>query len=605
MTTFKTPITATTEATPKTRVVYDFNGKIISLTDPFDLATGFPETLATDRLFIAALQNDESPNRNVRYTIDDLSFLPIVEFWRGLDHRADWIFQMQNPLLGHGGTYTNAFSGVTVGVQGYGLYQFDEPIEQSVTRPGVGVGAANSKPIHDTTKKKFGISSAKFYGNMGVVGTTGGRITLPGLTVPSATQNIFIMDMFFNVTTGDLNPAANQTLISKRPEPTGGSTIDNEFLLYFDGGAGKLRFSFLQTGQTGAFSNTFDIATISAITLDEWHHVAITNRGGSYMNGYFNGNRTGTAGAVTLYPGGSTYSIGGDVLGSNAFMGNVDNLRIIIAASGGATGYEAYYSGSTYPVPTAESDLSDNGEVRYLCTFNGVQGSSLFVTRTPSRAAGKASRWDNDGRLFVRAATAYGTCDGFTASADYGYPHGMSSGAAWVPATIDSTGLTLSSSKQIQEDATDYNFITVLQTPLAGSGGYSGSNNPFVRLFGFTGNSGGNVNFYGPTGATQDYFSIVPAKEVITSLANWVTAYTIGAAIGLTYAMTDVGGTLHSFTRNDTKNLYMDLYGWYNRREQELGDTKALIKAATTSLSTYQKTTSFSDTNDSPPNVFD
>lgn len=599
MTTYQLPITSSSESTPKTRVVYDMNGKIISLTSPNDLATAFIETIATDRLFIANLQNEESPNRNIRYTVDQLLFSPTPNFWQGLDHRADTIIQMQNPWLGTGGLPANLFVGVTTGVAGGGVYAFNEVVEQSIIRPSVTNGAANAKPIYDTTLKKFGVSSAKFYGNVGIPGASGSCISLAGLTVPNATQNILSMDLFFNVSSGNLNPALNHALLAKRPDPVGGSTLDNEFLLYFDGGADKLRFSFLRTGQTGSFSNTIDIATISAITLDTWHHVAITNRGGSYMNGYFNGTLAATAGAVTLYPGGSRYAIGADLQGSNPFTGNIDNLRIIIAASGGTSGYDGYYSGSTYPVPTGTSELLDGGEIKYLFPFDGVQGSSLFVVRTPDRSTGRVSRFDSSGRLYIRKTASFNNNAGFTAGG-YGYPHGLSSGAVHAQSIVTNNLLSLADAKQIEQDRADYTFISLLQTPIEGSGGYSGSSNPFVRLFGFTGNSGGNVNFYGPTGATQDYFSIIPQKEVITQLSNWVNAYTIGAALGLTHTRADVGGTIHHFTRNDTKNLFMDLYGWYDYWERSLVTTKTLIAGATGLSNVYGAGKTFG-TRDTPP----
>lgn len=596
-----TPITPVSESTIKNKVIFDRAGNIITVTDPFLPPSGEIEAIGTKRLFIDTLNQDATPNRSMSANVGDLAIIPQTEFSLGDDWRTEVSLQPQTAYIGVSGASGNPTTGVTSGTTGYGQFQFNEPVRQSNHRPSVFVGVNNTTPRHKVGTYKFGYSSLQFFGNDGVVGASGGCVRLDGITVDNAGTVVYGIELFFNAPAAVLGATGTSVLLAKRPDPALGSTIDNEMLLYFDGAAGLLRFSFLRAGQTGSFSNTLDIYSLASITADQWHHVAVAQRGGQWTNTFFNGAVAGTAGsAVSYHPGGATFSIGADHLGSNPFQGYIDNLRMFTAPTGGATGYQSYWSGTTCPVPTGQSDIDDldtllggtGSYTKYLIKANGISGSNLVTVDTPSYAEGVVGHFNVDGRLTINHATKYGTGDGFTANASWGYAHGLSSGSAYIISSLTTGILGLTLGKEVARATKELAYLTELFDPIEGTGGNTATSNPFQYLFGFTG--GGNTyhsGYFGPTGSTSNYFSYIPSTANLTDLSNFINAYQVNGTYsipGSTMYLADATGTAHAFTKVDMQNLFIDLYRYFATLNYGFGDVANQIQGSTNS-NLYQK----------------
>jgi hypothetical protein len=519
--------------------------------------------------------------------------LPIQEYSTGKDNRIDTRIQLQTKYIGLNGVTGNPLTFSGTGTPGYGMFKFGEEVRQSNVRPTIYKGANSSEPYYNSSVYKFGFSSIYFPGDNGIEGNSGPAIILPGITVQAAGNNLLIFDMFFRPTSHVIGSGEDAVLFAKRPDPITGSTLNNEFALYLDKGSGLMRFSFLRTGQTGPFSNTIDIAPISSITADTWHHVMIVNRGGQFMNSYFNGNIAGTAGAVTLHPGTSNFSIGAYPMGSKPFQGYIDNFRWIIAPTGGSAGLIAYYSGNTVPVPQFQSELNSKGEVRYLIKANGIHGSTFFHVDTPSYAKAKVGVFDIDRSLQLRETIINGTFDGFTFSSSAAYIHGLSSGSAHLIAKLDSNILSLEEIKNITRNKIELQYINSLFEPLAGSSANTGDTNPFQRLFGITGDGNTyHLGFFGPTGATSQSYSVIPSHFIIGSHSHWSEAYLLNGTYsnsGSTIFLADANGSIHYFTKFDVQNLFLDLQRFVNSSNFVLGTTVLGILGATSSNDLYSK----------------
>lgn len=584
------PITSKSESLSKTKVIFDRSGRIIGLTDPWFYPSGLKEAIATDAIFTDDLLNLDDPTNGIFFSVGNFPLLPRTDYFIADDYRTEQRLQLQNRFIGPAGVTGNVFNGATgyVGTAGWGEYFVDEEVQQSTVRPTVFLGSNSTSPLIDTTTKKYGIGSVQFLGINGVSGANSGGITIPSIFATGSTQ-MFVLDAFVNFNSLD----TTQVVVAKRPNPASGAT-NPEYILYWDSAAAQLRFSYRGAGATSINSNI----TIYSGTFatGSWQHVAVAARAGSYIRTYFGGTLAGTAGAVTIGTASTEIALGADIGGANGFAGYLDNFRLII---GSTTTIESYYGGATCFVPTAQSGLDNYNEVRYLFSGNGVQGSNFFTVQTPSYASAFVTGFGSDDLLSIRRGTTYGAIDGISAANSYGYAQGLSSGAAWAISKVMSAGLTLSEVKDIIGNAIEYDFIRKLQESITGDGGVtSPSINPFQRLFGLTGN--GHTGFYGVTGATSTFYSIIPSRENLTYLANFVTAKTNNAVFGSTIFLAESGGTLHSFTPTNVQELFLDLYDFFNRQEGTLGSKKKIVNESS-DLNTINKTTFNTGATQDPP----
>jgi hypothetical protein len=577
MATSKNQISFQSAPGDQTKVIFDRKGNAISLSKTeLGLFSGFSgdyrDTVVPSEIVTtigAAFFAKGSPLANATSTAipESNSYAPSEDF------RVEYDLYLQNSNLGLNGLTSDPRSGSTSGINGHGLYLYDETVEQSDIAPTIVIAGAGG-PDYDTDRKKFGVSSLRCK-------------TEGGFKVPhTALTGGIAMEAWFLFLGG--TPTTGHNIFAKGEDPAvagGGETLEWRYFSSAAGVAGVTEGMYFGLNGVNIFA-----APATALTADYWHHVAvaITPNQATKIKTFFNGTQVGSyTSGVTLYNySNSPISVGTDSTGwSDAlWKGWIDDV-VIKAGGGETTGYMARYTGTTFGVPTASADFDEY--VKYHFTFDGTQSGQLFNVRTANSTFAQIAKAEDTSILRVRKTRNYGSSTGFTTGVSGAYIHGMASGAMYPLSYVVDLGITLSTVQQIEAGEQTNDFLETMQTVISSASGY------FPYLLGTS--SGNSVT--GPArsgisgefglsgGPTYGSFTFIPSKENINYVSTFMSAINanfIPRTSTTTYPVADSEGNMKYFTVPDMMNLFKDLMRIYTGNEGIIGGNNNYIKTSAT-----------------------
>jgi hypothetical protein len=514
-------------------------------------------------------------------------------------------------------------------------------IVQDVTRAiavyNSAIGTLN-RPLHSTTIKKFGPTSAKFTAPGG--GYTGGYIyvtnlskrTQGGFTAPhnniaGGQTHCYAFELFFYPT----SMSSNFTLLQKGP--TGASA---NWKIGYDSSAGFLQFAWQSYGYTLGYNYSQNIVNSAGFTTNAWHHVAVAavkNTGGTgyLLSGYFNGanvfSQSVTFGTMPEVRYNNGIYIGNNSIGSEPFSGYIDSLRVLeqpgTAGIFGPTGYGFLpFGGGTLGVPTL-AGFTRGSSTALVMNFNGQSGSYQFhcespdyvtasVTRTTNLILGGASGASlaDQGEVGTRNVLRY-TIDttGFTTSDPTGFSTNF---GAIVNPYIN---FAPAGSTAFYVHGTDYIFnlysvvdtnpdIDVIRTNyindllydrslelmgfiegISGNKGSSGNvfnstlgKNPFRRLFGASGNS------YGSCGNHNSLYLNPLDMDTMQYIMDNGYLATQGICAS-SYSFVDGKGFTRTVSATDISNLRLDILEHQNNLRTASNTAITNVKSSSTRAS--------------------
>lgn len=512
---------------------------------------------------------------------------------------------------------------------------FASAVKQDITKTQVTYNQLDesTKPVHSSTQKKFGPTSGKFTRSLS--GLTGGSIYVTNIvkrsnaiiTAPhnrigkgnnSTAYSSYGFEMFFYPT----SLSNNFTLMQKGP--TGASA---SWKLGFDSGAGFLQFAWQGKGTTGGYNLSQNIINTAGISLNDWNHVAVSlvregTSGVTYtIKGYFNTTQrfstTGTGNSIPEDTDNGGIYIGNNHLGTEAFSGYIDSLRVFDTdVTGGLLTSYGFY-GNTLGVPTLNG-FTVSSEICFVMNFNGLDDIDAFYAESQDKMVGVVTRisdltFGSSGapttalvadvgirdiyryQYGISGPTGYSDATGF--STGYGplvYPFPVVTGTTAphgydyifdVYSIIDQ-GVTLETFRQNYRYNAMYEAMIESFYLIEGASGNKGSSgnvsksslgtNPFGRLFGSCGG-----NYYG--------ISYNHSALFIDPLDTETLAFILrnGELAGLgicrsTYTFTDALNFNRTVNAEQIYNLRLDILDYFNKLVQTKLDSVSTINAATT-----------------------
>ena len=426
---------------------------------------------------------------------------------------------------GHNIIRLQAVDGVSFGlsadVEGVGVYQFDEQIEQSVYK------VINTGVKHDSSQKKFGSASAYFSG-VPTLGTTG-----PGLSINSSSGFTFdgtskyLSKMSTFVKFSDASPSGEQIIFSKKNDSTGVGAYE----LIKDNSPNAFIFTYSTNDSASSFNKSMTAnLPIAGVTLNDWTHIQIEFgdlEGRMYLNGVLRAVSSLGATEEIFQDAAVPFNIGSRTTGRQGFEGYIDHVQVdfdtttVVGSAGildggpnGATG-TTLAIGATLTVPAFGS--TGNNFTKLLLPMNGIDESTLFVESGYNVTEGVARTYDDDRRVITLSrygltgsATGFNNTQGFLRGQDLGGGNtaGITGNSEATHPILGvelgiTTGLTLSSYQETLVEIENIRFTR--ETNFAGMSGSSGAPGDFAQTFaGFTGGSGG-TNGTGDNAATGPF----------------------------------------------------------------------------------------------------
>ena len=267
---------------------------------------------------------------------------------RFIDARGSWYGWMDDFRISSSARYTTGFTPPTaphVNDDNTLLLLHMDGTDGSTTfiddkgsgRSAVGLSAIGNAQV-DTAQSKFGGASALFDGT--------------GDAVKCGTP---------------LLPATDDWTVEMWVYPTSIVALDYFFAQYTSGSAGRSTFYHTNSGNVGLFINGGpSITTTGTISTSSWQHIAWVRNGSSfkiYINGTEEASATGSPSIQQIN------SVVGaqDSVGSNGFIGNIDEVRISSTAR--------YTTGFTPPTTAFTNDA----DTLLLIHADGTNGSTTFL----------------------------------------------------------------------------------------------------------------------------------------------------------------------------------------------------------------------------------
>lgn len=510
-------------------------------------------------------------------------------------------------------------------------------VKQDVTKAVAVYNLSDSTtiPKHSSTQFKTEGGSCKF--TRSLTGYTGGSIyltnlskrTYGGSTAPHNDIGVgltasWAFEMYFY----PISNANNFTLLQKGP--TGGSA---NWKLSFDSSAGQLQFAWQQYNTTAGYNFTQNIVNSAGMTLNSWHHVAVSlvknGAGVCYqMSGYFNGSSVFTQGvtlsSTTEVRGGHGLHIGNNSAGTESFDGFIDMFRMLESfGTGGIFGTAGYgflpFGGGTLGVPTL-SGFVLNDETAFAMNFNGESDTSEFYAESTDFITGTARRFTNltlgISGISPLTSSEVGVADvvrytvGFTAgSTGLSDPTGFSTNYGAIVAAFappGGTGYTgqhgidhcfalngvYDNAPSLDVLRTNYQNEALQQYGLmglvmiegaSGNRGSSGSplasrfgTNPFRRLF-----SGGAGNCYGGANAYTALFVDPTDQYVMSYIMDNGFLVTQGISLA-SYSFRDGKGITRTISPQEISNLRLDILEFQSKNKEKIDTLIVDVSTAST-----------------------
>ena len=494
-----------------------------------------------------------------------------------------------------------------------------------------------TRPLHSSVQKKFGPTSGKF--TRSGTGYTGGYLYITNLSKTDYTGNSaphnniavngvpsYSIELFFYPTSF----ANNFTLLQKGP--TGASA---NWKLGYDSSAGFLQFAWQSYGSTGGYNYSQNIINTAGMTTNAWQHVAVAlvknGAGVCYqMSGYFNGaNRFSTGVTVGTFPEtryGNGIYVGNNHLGTEAFNGYIDSLRVLESGNTtglfGPSGYGFLpFGGGTLGVPTLQGFTRSRESIAIL-NFNGLDDVSDFFAESLDYFTASVVRvvpltLGDGGYTASTHIAEIGVKDvvrytlGYTGATAYSDPTGFSTGygaivSPFINASTPGTSAAyvhgydyIFNLNSVYDNAPDINVFRVffrndlqydrgldLMTTIEGIAGNRGSSgsiydprsgqNPFYRLF-----SSSAGNCYGVSLAHNSLFLDPLDSNTMQYILD--NGYLVTQGIcSASYNFTDARGISRTITGSEISNLRLDILEYQNKIKTANQTAKTQIATAST-----------------------
>ena len=515
----------------------------------------------------------------------------------GVDPRTEIKLQMQRGDLGTGCT-----AGITAGITGCGTYQWNETVSQNVSLVDTRHRGSSTKPVSDTSTKKFGTSSINFKGLDG--GDTGGILLMndiPGLTLAGPGGHIgggsgasgagvsggysgdVLLQMYFYL---DATPSADRILAMQGSSAAGGT--GNSWKLYYDHSSTSLKFDFNNMGDSPtAWAHSMTV-TAGVPVINKWHHCAIIYKSRWYPSNvsevipYYDNtrNETGLSSGVIneLLRSDQPLSIGGGQSGAFPFDGWIDDFHLQIGPSGGTVCRG--FSGATYVTADVAATMDSYSTVA-LVRGNGSSGCGLFSLDSFEKVSAKVTFWDSGQKILgVRDIKLTGNAvNGF----DYAYGHieGSKGNGHY---QISCTGGTFMSGTQKRDLRQSQVRLAQLEyLGLAGLSGNSGGSGDLKHLYGLHGSVGhGEPKF---VGNDADGFSIRVNKNTmmqVNDMVNYIQCLGGTSGTGGNFLFQDTLGNATSLSAGHVTSLHQDLFVYRNNLRENVINANSEIEAGTT-----------------------
>jgi hypothetical protein len=469
----------------------------------------------------------------------------------------------------------------------YGNFSMNEQVFQSVITPVLvnglqlnGVTADEYLPTVGSigaTGEFLGKKAAEFKGSYLDTNTKAAGIRLPSF---SSTSFPYMLIEGFMYLEQEPSDNYDPILITRSTDGVSNTTQDS-FRLEYDTSANQLQFHFSPASYSGSgYSNVVNVSPVSGVTLDQWHHFAITylNQGGSAaVMTYWNGTRLFTATGFTgnIKNSSGFVCVGSGASGDKPYKGWLDD--IMISAGATTTALRSFQPGATAPVPT--DAISSGDYTVYLLSMNGPKGSSIFPCDTQEKVmstvtyvdrfngvigAGNIVRVDDS---IVGLSLFSGVCSGHEKTGVCGaaYAFGYNSGAAMYVNNVDHLQPTLVASQRVRNTMVDLTVAYLLGA--TAMRGFSGASGDFPKLF--SRNWGG------------DTFTFLPVQANIANIRSIYDNIVINGRTA-NYNISDFEGNVYSMATADIKNLYSDIVSYHSTAVLTGTGIKSAIQGATT-----------------------
>jgi hypothetical protein len=472
----------------------------------------------------------------------------------------------------------------------YGNFSMNEQVFQSTVTPVLinglqlnGVTADEYLPTVGSigaTGSFLGKKAAQFKGSYLDTNTKAAGIRLPSF---SSTSFPYMLIEGFMYLEEEPSDNYDPIIITRSTDGVTTSTNDS-FRLEYDTSSNQLQFHFSPASYSGVgYSNVVNVSPVSGVTLDQWHHFAITylNQGGSAsVLTYWNGTRlftaTGLSGNIKNSSG--FVCVGSGVCGDRPYKGWLDD--IMISAGGVTTALRSFQPGLTAPVPT--DAISAGDYTVYLLSMNGPSKTSIFPCDNQEKVMSSVTYNDRFNGVIgvgnisrvedsVTGLTLFGgVCSGheITGVCSAAYVFGYNSGAAMYVNSVEQMQPTLVASQRIRTTMVDLTVAYLLGA--TAMRGYSGASGDFPKLF--------SRNWGGST------FTFLPVQSNVASIRSIYDDITINGKTA-NYNIADFEGNVYSMATADIKNLYSDIVSYHSIAVVTGMYIKNSVQGATTSES--------------------
>jgi len=518
--------------------------------------------------------------------------------------------------------------GLSASVDGCGVYQFNETVEQSFYKV-----TNNGGVKHDTSVARLGAASAIFSGGNG---TTGPQLTVPansGFSTDGASKYYYKLDTFVKF---DGAPSADAVLAGKVGDAA--SIADGSYYLKYESSPSSFVFNYSTTASSTDFNKSLSTGSLpSGVTLTEWTHVQVEFgdlEGRIFVDGKVLAVQAlGTTEEIFSDSSTHNFVLGADGLLQNPFKGYLDETHLVFAkaSESGATaifgrtgdllGTTAAGStlavGFTIPVPATKGSTGGTN-TKLLFKMDGIHNCESFTEDGINVAEASVQSYDHDRRvMFISDYGFTGSITEFSPSTTKGLLKGYNIGAGITGACAGVTGnslatrpivaaeigrtadgLTLSGMITTLGERSELQLLRdLLGNPMFGQ---SGARGDFTNLF------AGNTEDQFGTGGTGSNGTTVGPQQSLRFFASEGNLNRIQEANDLIGVCSGLSGDVFYFNNAEGKNfgiygyelsdLLIDVITFRNFKRQSTDRNISDVKTATSldKLSISGKTKSVS-----------
>lgn len=471
--------------------------------------------------------------------------------------------------------------GMSADVDGCGIYQYGEGVEQSVYKP-----ISTGNVTHSNVRRAGnGSASIRFPGAGS--GGTGPLLYFnsdTGFTFDNSSKYYFRLSTWIKHDSSA--PSADAVIVGKREK----SGPNGAYFLKYETTPKSYVFAF-STNVSGSDFNKTLSANIPLVSLTEWHHVQVDIgdlEGRIYVNGELFDTEALGATEEIFQDDTSPFVIGAESDGSSPIKGYIDEVDLVFAKAteAGATAILAtnldplgttgagstFATGTTIDTPTTGNTGSAN--TKLLVKGDGIHGCKLFVENGINVAEAQVQSYDPDRRImlitnygFTGSSTGFNTTKGYIKGQDLGNTGGTAgvtgNSQAVYPLLdavigITNTGLSIGTYKNILEEEQTIGLIRELNAnAMSGdSGGYGDFTNLFSQGGGCFGTGKDSLTFY----ATEGNSNRVIEYERLVGLCAGISANL--------YYFLDGSGVSFGVYGYELDDFLMDITIYRNTKQQ-------------------------------------